>query len=74
MPQIHPRRQKWKRHFAWSGDFLYVVGRTQTGRATVEALKMHRPDLVNLRRIVHIAGEHPPEMEKVDVTNTSANS
>ena len=63
VPLFHPRRQKWKRHFAWSGDFLYVVGRTRTGRATVEALKMNRPELVNLRRILHIAGEHPPEME-----------
>ena len=63
VPLFHPRRQKWKRHFAWSRDFLYVVGRTRTGRATVEALKMNRPELVNLRRILHIAGEHPLQME-----------
>ena len=60
---FHPRRQKWKRHFVWSTDSLYVVGRTQAGRATVEALKMNRPELVNLRRILHIAGEHPREIE-----------
>ncbi len=60
---FHPRRQKWKRHFAWSVDSLNVVGRTQAGRATVEALKMNRPELVNLRRILRMAGEHPQEME-----------
>ena len=60
---FHPRRQKWKRHFAWSVDSLHVVGRTQSGRATVEALKMNRPELVNLRRILRMAGEHPQEME-----------
>ena len=60
---FHPRRQKWKRHFVWSADSLYVVGRTAAGRATVEALKMNRPELVNLRRILHIAGEHPQETE-----------
>ena len=63
LPLFHPRRQKWRRHFAWSENFLYVVGRTRTGRATVEALKMNRPELVNLRRILHIAGEHPPDVE-----------
>ena len=60
---FHPRCQKWKRHFAWSVDALHVVGRTQSGRATVEALKMNRPELVNLRRILRMAGEHPQEME-----------
>jgi hypothetical protein len=63
VPLFHPRRQKWKRHFAWSADFLHIVGRTQTGRATVEALQMNRPELVNLRRMLHLIGEHPPEME-----------
>ena len=60
---FHLRRQKWKRHFAWSVDSLYLVGRTRPGRATVETLKMNRPELVNLRRILHIAGEHPQKME-----------
>jgi hypothetical protein len=62
VPLFHPRRQKWKRHFAWSADFLHIVGRTQMGRATVEALRMNRPELVNLRRMLHRVGEHPPKM------------
>lgn len=42
-----PRQQKWSRHFAWSDDFTRVVGRTRTGRATVEALQLNRPELVS---------------------------
>ena len=64
VPLFHPRRQQWKRHFQWRADFISIVGRTQTGRATVEALKMNRTTLINLRRILHIVGEHPPEITK----------
>jgi hypothetical protein len=56
----NPRRQRWSRHFAWSEDFLLVLGRTATGRATVEALHLNRLELVNLRRALTALGEHPP--------------
>jgi hypothetical protein len=58
---FHPRRQLWSQHFAWSEDFLLVIGRTATGRATVETLQLNRPELLNLRRLLLAAGEHPPE-------------
>jgi hypothetical protein len=58
---FHPRWQHWSRHFAWSEDFLSIVGRTATGRATVAALHLNRPELLNLRRVLHIVGVHPPE-------------
>lgn len=60
VPLFNPRRQKWQQHFVWSDDLLSIVGRTQTGRATVEALNMNRPEHVNRRKILQIAGEHPP--------------
>ena len=60
---FNPRRQRWSRHFAWSEDFMYVVGRTMTGRATVDALHLNRPQPLNLRRLLHAAGEHPPKAE-----------
>jgi hypothetical protein len=63
VPLFNPRRQRWSRHFAWSEDFTYVVGRTMTGRATVDALHLNRPQLLNLRRLLHAAGEHPPKAE-----------
>jgi len=56
----NPRRQRWRDHFAWNEDFTLIVGLTRVGRATVEALQLNREALVNLRRILYAAGEHPP--------------
>jgi hypothetical protein len=58
---FNPRRQRWSRHFEWSADFLIILSRTATGRATVAALSLNRPELVNLRRILLLIGEHPPD-------------
>jgi hypothetical protein len=58
---FHPRRDRWRDHFVWSTDFTLIVGITPTGRATVETLKMNRDGAVNLRRLLHAAGAHPPE-------------
>ena len=60
---FHPRRQRWSRHFAWSEDFMLIMGRTATGRATVETLHLNRPELLNLRRVLRAVGEHPPQAE-----------
>ena len=49
VPLFNPRLKRWKRHFMWREDFLYIIGRTRTGRATVEALNMNRPEQVNIR-------------------------
>jgi hypothetical protein len=54
---FNPRRQQWAKHFAWSEDGLLMVGLTPTGRATVEALHLNRPELVNLRRALKMIGE-----------------
>lgn len=56
----HPRKDGWAAHFAWSSDATLVVGLTPTGRATVTALALNRAGLVNLRRVLFAAGEHPP--------------
>jgi hypothetical protein len=60
VPLFNPRRQRWSRHFAWSEDSLLILGRTATGRATVQALHLNRPELVNLRRVLVAIEEHPP--------------
>ncbi len=59
----NPRQQQWQDHFAWSEDYLRIVGLTPTGRATVEALKMNRPGVINIRRLLRMAGEHPPQQD-----------
>ena len=57
---FHPRNQRWRDHFAWTADCTAILGLTPTGRATVEALHLNREGLVNLRRVLYAAGEHPP--------------
>ena len=46
--------------FTWSADYTMILGLTPTGRATVEALQLNRPEVVNLRRLLFAHGEHPP--------------
>ncbi len=57
----NPREQKWQDHFAWNEDFTRIVGLTARGRATVSALQMNRPGLVNIRQALFAVGLHPPE-------------
>ena len=51
----NPRRQSWKRHFEWFGAAL--VGRTQTGRATIAVLDINDPQRVRLRQMLMESGE-----------------
>ncbi|HKH49606.1 MAG TPA: HNH endonuclease [Thermoanaerobaculia bacterium] len=60
VPLFHPRRQRWRDHFAWSLDAARVVGITSTGRATVELLRLNREGLVNMRQVLRKEGIHPP--------------
>lgn len=60
VPLFHPRLNTWAQHFTWSLDFTRVIGVTPTGRATVEKLRLNRPGLVNLRRVLRAQNEHPP--------------
>lgn len=60
VPLFHPRLHSWGEHFVWSYDFIQILGVTPIGRATVRALQMNRPGLLNQRRVLRLAGEHPP--------------
>ncbi len=57
---FNPRQQRWQDHFKWSDDFTHIVGLTPTGRATVSALNMNRPGVVNIRGALFALGSHPP--------------
>ena len=62
LPLFHPRKESWETHFAWSQNTWLVVGLTPLGRATVQALRLNRAPLVNLRRVLRAAREHPPKL------------
>jgi hypothetical protein len=57
----HPRQQRWEDHFVWNEDYTLIIGITPTGRATVETLRLNREGVVNLRRVLYMMGEHPPQ-------------
>jgi len=57
---FHPHRDRWADHFTWNHDCTLMIGHTPTGRATIDRLDLNRSALVNLRRILRQAHEHPP--------------
>jgi HNH endonuclease len=57
----HPRQQNWHDHFRWSADYLKIIGVTAVGRATVDTLKLNRPGIINLRKLLLMASAHPPK-------------
>ena len=58
----HPRKQLWSDHFHWSKDRSRMLGKTSTGRATIERLRINRAEFVASRRDWVDAGLHPPEV------------
>jgi hypothetical protein len=61
---FHPHRDVWRDHFSWNTDRSQIVARTPTGRATIAALGMNRPQLVRTRRLWVALGEHPPSFDQ----------
>ena len=59
VPLFHPRQQLWSEHFTWNEDGQRVLGLTNTGRASVVALRLNRAGLINLRRAQWALGLHP---------------
>ncbi len=55
----HPRLDRWTDHFRWSRGALTILGRTPTGRATIDALRLNRPTLVRARRAWGKQAKHP---------------
>jgi hypothetical protein len=59
---FHPRADEWDDHFAWSDDYTSLIGKTTSARATIAALQMNRPSLINLRVALLAIGKHPPAL------------
>lgn len=54
---FNPRQDAWPEHFEWRA--VTLVGRTATGRATVDALAMNRPLILAIRTEEMLLGRHP---------------
>lgn len=59
---FNPRTQNWNEHFTWDKNFTEVIGLTPTGRATIEALRLNRKGVKNLRWVLFTVGKHPPKL------------
>ena len=57
---FHPRRERWQDHFEWQG--LKAIGKTPTGRVTVQVLSMNNRDWINIRRALFAEGLFPPNL------------
>ena len=47
---FHPRQDAWELHFAVDTERAEIIGRTPVGRATIERLRLNRPQQINARR------------------------
>ena len=56
---FHPRENVWGEHFEWNGARL--LGRTAIGRATVQTLRLNRPDAVAVRQLIMREGVYPAD-------------
>jgi len=56
VPLFHPRRDRWDQHFEWSENWK-LIGLTAKGRATIRALKINRPEVLQIRRLLDRLGE-----------------
>jgi acyl-CoA synthetase (AMP-forming)/AMP-acid ligase II len=56
---FRPRQQIWREHFEWNGATL--VGKSPTGRATIQVLNINRADTVSVRRLLMQEGVYPSD-------------
>ena len=59
-PLFNPRKQNWNRHFRWEQTNL--VGKTYSGKVTVQVLNINEPSRVMLRENLLFEGRFPPEV------------
>jgi len=52
------RKRSWKRHFRWDNTIL--VGKTFSGKVTVQVLNINEPSRVMLRENLLFEGRLPP--------------
>jgi 5-methylcytosine-specific restriction endonuclease McrA len=61
VPLFNPRQMDWNEHFTWNEDATQMLGLTPIGRATITLLQTNRNGVMNIRRVLAIMGDHPPD-------------
>lgn len=67
---FHPIQDVWGEHFMWTSDGQWIVGKTATGRATVERLDLndehHDSGFIRISRALWVQGQwHPPASDPI---------
>jgi hypothetical protein len=57
-PLFHPRRDRWEEHFHVAEDMM-LLGKSPTGRATIEMLRLNRKLAIEIRREEALRGRYP---------------
>ena len=69
VPIFNPRQEVWADHFAWDVNLIRVVGRTPTGRTTIELLDLnddrHDGAVLRIRQRDVSDGYHLPREDPV---------
>lgn len=64
---FHPQKEIWTEHFTWIKQACQIKGLTATGRATIESLKMNRPQIVQVRKLWVRLQVHPPKTSSFSI-------
>ncbi len=59
VPLFNPRIYIWEDHFFWESSLIKLAGITAIGRATIDAIRLNRTEVQNLRNLLFLIGEHP---------------
>jgi hypothetical protein len=60
VPLFNPRTQNWPDQFAWNEEGIYMIGKSASGRATIEALSLNTEFRIRARKLWVEVGWHPP--------------
>lgn len=58
---FYPRQHIWTDHFQWDESGSLLMGLTAVGRASIVALNLNNPEIVDVRRRWVSVGWHPPQ-------------
>jgi 5-methylcytosine-specific restriction endonuclease McrA len=69
VPIFNPRQDLWADHFAWDRTRIRIVGRTPTGRATIDLFDLnddrHDGAVLRIRQRDLADGYHPPPEDPI---------
>lgn len=64
IPLFDPRIDKWRDHFEWSDDGLWIVAKTPQAAVTIDLLELNRPRILRIREADIAVDRHPPMSDR----------